>query len=48
MVLLHRLLIFGCFPANLIFLLLISKKIQPAWPYYILHVYQFWEISQPA
>ena len=50
MVLLHpaRLLIFGNFPANLISLLLISEKFQPAWPYYILHVYQFWEIFQPA
>ena len=48
MVLLHpaRLLIFGNFPANLIFLLLIFEKFQPAWPYYVLHVYKFWEIFQ--
>ena len=50
MALLHPacLLIFGNFPAKLIFLLLIFEKFQPAWSYYILHVYRFWEIFQPA
>ena len=50
MVLLHpaRLLFFGNFQANLIFLLLIFEKLQPAWHYYILHVYWFWEIIQSA
>ena len=50
MVLLHpaRLLIFGNFPDNFIFLVLIFEKFQPAWPYYIQHFYQFWEFFQPA
>ena len=50
MALLHpaRLLILGNFLAKLNFPLMIFKKFQPAWPYYILHVYSFWEIFQPA
>ena len=44
-------LILENFTMKLIFLLLIFKKVQPAWPYlpyHILKVYQFWEFFQPA
>ena len=50
MVLLHpaRLSILGNFPVKMIFIVVNFGKFQPARPYSILHVYQFWDFFHPT
>ena len=43
-----HLLVLGNFQVKSSFLLLIFEKFQPAWSYYILHVYQILENFNPA